>query len=215
MNHTEIKVLVSVSIFIGAAVWLGAFYIVNFEVISLESLKYSNLSVTVTGLFWLVYFKKAWKWAVIRRLLYRPNLNGTWLGKFESNWINEQNQTNPPKRFVLVIRQRWFTISVRAFTSIQKTESYVETLMLDDDKGKKILAYLFSEKRSGSGEHGARQGAAELDLAEMEMKKLLEGHFWTQAGTKGYIKVRQVSNSEHIDSFALAESKWPSNDCWE
>ena len=104
---------------------------------------------------------------------------------------------------------------MRAFTDIQKTESYVETLMLDDMKGTKLLAYLFSERRSGSGEHGSRQGAAELDLVEMGINKLLEGHFWTQAGTRGYIKVKQASSCEYVESFELAESKWLDNYLWE
>jgi hypothetical protein len=215
MNQTEVKVFATGSIIIGAIVWIIPFLIYNFEVLSLDSLKYINLGITVAGLFWFSYFKWAWKWGYIRKLLYRPNLNGTWLGEFESDWINEHGEINPPKRFVLVVRQHWFSISVRAFTNIQKTESYVETLMLDDSKGTKLLAYLFSEKRSRTGEHGSRQGAAELDLVETDINKLLEGHFWTQAGTRGYIRVKQISSSDHMDSFVQTENKWSDNDCWE
>jgi hypothetical protein len=215
MNQTEVKIFASGSIVIGAIVWIIPFLFNDFEVLSLDSLKYSNLGITLAGLFWFSYFKWAWRWGYIRKLLYRPDLNGTWLGEFESDWQNEQGQVNPPKKFVLVIRQHWFTISVRAFTNIQKTESYVETLMLDDNKGTKLLAYLFSEKRSRTGEHGSRQGAAELDLVETDINKLLEGHFWTQAGTRGYIKVKQISSNDHIDSFDQAENKWSDIDCWE
>ena len=215
MNQTEVKIFAAGSILIGAIVWIISFLINGFEVLSLESLKYINLAITIAGLFWFSYFKWAWKWDYIRKLLYRPNLNGTWLGEFESDWTNDQGQVNPPKRFVLVIRQHWFTISVRAFTNIQKTESYVETLMLDDNKGTKLLAYLFSEKRSRTGEHGSRQGAAELDLVETEVNKLLEGHFWTQAGTRGYIRVKQISSNDLMDSFEQAENKWTDSGCWE
>lgn len=215
MNQTEVKVFATGSILIGAFVWVIPFLFKGFEVISLESLKYINLGVTVAGLFWFSYFRWAWKWDYVRKLLYRPNLNGTWLGQFESDWTNEQGQVNPPKKFVLVIRQHWFTISVRAFTHIQKTESYVETLMLDGNRGTKILAYLFSEKRSRTGEHGPRQGAAELDLVETGIDNLLEGHFWTQAGTRGYIRVKHVSSSEHMDSFKQAEGTWPDSGSWE
>ncbi|EHZ2908330.1 hypothetical protein K5N86_004194 [Vibrio parahaemolyticus] len=215
MNQTEVKVFSAGSIFIGATFWVVPFFLNGFEVLSLDSLKYLNLGVTMAGLFWFFYFKWAWKWNFLRNILYRPNLNGTWLGEFESDWTNELGEVNPPKRFVLVIRQHWFTISVRAFTSLQKTESYVETLMIDDNKGAKLLAYLFSEKRAGVGEHGPRQGAAELDLVEASAKKILEGHFWTQAGTRGYIRVKQISDSVHMDSFEQAESKWSDNDHWK
>ncbi|MEZ8169333.1 MULTISPECIES: hypothetical protein [Vibrio] len=215
MNQTEVKLFSAGSILIGATFWVVPFFLNGFEVLSFDSLKYLNLGVTMAGLFWFFYFKWAWKWSFLRKILYRPNLNGTWLGEFESDWTNELGEVNPPKRFVLVIRQHWFTISVRAFTSLQKTESYVETLMIDDNKGAKLLAYLFSEKRAGAGEHGPRQGAAELDLVEASAKKILEGHFWTQAGTRGYIRVKQISDSVHMDSFEQAESKWPDNDHWK
>ncbi len=214
MNQTEVKVFVTGSIVIGAIVWFLSFWLNGFEVVSLDSLKYINLGITIAGLFWFSYFRWFWKWSYFRKLLYRPNLNGTWLGEFESDWKNPQGQENPPKKFVLVIRQHWFTMSVRAFTNFQKTESYAETMILDDIKGTKLLAYLFSEKRSGCGDHGSRQGAAELDLVEMEFNKLLEGHFWTYAGTRGYIKVKQASDSEYMYSFEQTVSKWSKSNHW-
>lgn len=214
MNQAEIKIFAPISILIGAISWFIPFSILQFEVASLESLKYLNLGITVAGFFWFLYFKWGWKWRYVRKLLYRPNLNGTWLGEFESDWKNEHGQTNPPREFVLVIRQHWFSVAIRAFTSRQKTESYAETLMLDESKGVKFLAYLFSEKRIGSGDHGSRQGAAELDLAETGIEKFLEGHFWTQAGPRGYIKVKLVSNKDFIDSFEQARSKWVGSNIW-
>lgn len=216
MNQSEVKIFSAGSILIGAIAWIIPFLFYDFKVFSFDSLKYINLGITLAGLFWFSYFKWAWKWDYFRKLLYRPNLNGTWIGEFESDWKNEQGQVNPAKRFVLVIRQHWFTISIRAFTNIQKTESYVETLMLDDSTGTKLLAYLFSEKRSRTGEHGSRQGAAELDLIETEIStnKLLEGHFWTQASTRGYIKVKQASNTYHVESFEQAEDKWQDSRSW-
>lgn len=77
------------------------------------------------------------------------------------------------------------------------------------------MAYLFSEKRVGTGDHGSRQGAAELDLIEDGATKYLEGHFWTQAATRGYIKVKQVSSNELISSFDQANKKWQALDSWE
>ncbi|WP_226812885.1 Cap15 family cyclic dinucleotide receptor domain-containing protein [Aliarcobacter butzleri] len=156
MNQTEIKIFTTVSIIIGAGIWFSLFIIKDFDVSSFDSLKSINIGITVATGVWFVYFKWAWKWKYIRKLLYKPNLNGTWIGEFSSDWKNELGQENPPKKFVLVIRQHWFSISVRAFTDLQKTESYVETLMIDDLKGTKLLAYLFSEKRVGTGEYGAR-----------------------------------------------------------
>lgn len=214
MSQIEIKIFAAVSIFIGAVIWLALFNINGFEVFSFNSLKAINLGISATGLFWFGYFKWAWKWVYVRKLLYRPNINGTWLGEFKSDWQNEQGLENPPRRFVLVIRQHWFSISVRAFTNLQNTESYVEILMIDDLKGIKLLAYLFSEKRVGAGDHGPRQGAAELELIEDGTMKFLEGHFWTQAGTRGYIKVKQASSIDYVASFDQANGKWQDTNSW-
>lgn len=196
--------------------WVIIFIISDYEVLSFTSLKALNLGITIAAILWLIYFKWAWKWPYISKLLYRPNISGTWLGEFESDWKDENGKQNPPKRFVLVIRQQWFSISIRAFTDLQKTESYVETMIINSLKGTKILAYLYSEKRVGSGDHGARQGAAELDLIENKENKLcfLEGHFWTQAGTRGYVKVKQESSVDYVDSFQQANEQWGESNAW-
>jgi len=214
MNQSQIKIFSGVSVFIGALVWFILYTINKIDVNSLESLKYLNLGITITGIFWLLYFKWVWKWSVLGRLLYKPNVNGTWLGEFKSDWKDQSGKMNPPKKFVLVVRQTWFSISIRAYTELQKTESYVETLMFDDTRGIKLIAYLFSEKRIGSGEHGARQGAAELDLIEDEKENMLEGHFWTQAGTRGYIRVNHASHNIYVDSFQQANTRWKEIDEW-
>jgi hypothetical protein len=214
MSQIEIKIFATVSIFIGAFIWLLSFIIDGFEVFSLNSLKALNYGITSTGFFWFVYFKWAWKWDYVRKLLYRPNINGTWLGEFKSDWKNEKGQENPPRKFVLVIRQNWFSISIRAFTTRQKTESYVEILVIDESKGIKLLAYLYSEKRVGIGDHGSRQGAAELELIEYGSMNFLEGHFWTQAGTRGYIKVKQASSIDYVASFDQAIGKWQETNSW-
>jgi hypothetical protein len=215
VNQSEIKIFAGFSIIIGAIVWLVAYKITPFEVVSFDSLKYINMGITAAGLFWFCYFKWIWKWDYINKLLYRPNLNGTWLGEFESDWKNSQGETNPPKRFVLVIRQSWFSISINAFTNLQRTESYAETLVLENTKGKKQLAYLFSEKFSGVGGQDSRQGAAELDFADSNLRKVLAGHFWTRAGTIGYIKVKKASNRQFIESFEESEEIWSDKTFWQ
>lgn len=215
MSQMEIKIFTALSIGIGAVIWLAGFVLNNFKVVSFESLKSINLGISMAAVFWFGYFKWVWKWPYFRKILYRPNVNGTWLGEFKSDWKNDKGLENPPKKFVLVIRQHWLSISIRAFTDLQKTESYVETLIFDDSKGVKLIAYLFSEKRVGAGDHGSRQGAAELDLIEDGSKKYLEGHFWTQAGTRGYIKVKQACSHEFMASFDQANRKWQAASSWE
>ena len=141
MNPSEIRVFSGMSIFIGGALWFLMFSITKFELLSFDSLKALGTGISFTGAFWATYFTWAWKWPFTRKMLYRPNLNGTWIGEFTSDWENSLGEKNLPSPFVLVIRQKWFSQSIRAFTSQQKTESYAEVLVFDNSKGVKVLAY--------------------------------------------------------------------------
>ncbi len=215
MSQSEIKIFATISILLASLIWVVHFLCFEYDVISLESLKYLNVGITITATFWAGYFRWLWKYPYIKKILYRPNVNGTWIGEFESNWKNQNGETNPPAKFVLVVRQHWFSTSIRAFTERQKTESYVETLLFDQKKGLKILAYLFSEKASGIDSTTLRQGAAELELAENACSTFLEGHFWTRAGTEGYVKVKIVDRKSYVESFSGALEKWNIESDWK
>jgi len=215
MKHDEIKKFIFLTVGLATFFWLIGLLINEAPFFSYESLRVLNISTALVAAIWAGYFSRAWKWPYIRKLIfYRPNLNGTWIGEFKSDWKNEQGQGVPPGRFVLVVRQSFFSISIRAYTEKQKTISYVESLVLDDGRGTKFLAYLYAEKRSTAIEHGPRQGAAELDLIEDSSHKILEGEFWTHTGTTGFVRVRQASPALHIDSFDQAVVQWRDQEQW-
>lgn len=214
MNQLHIKIFIGVTLVLGVLTWLTLYSFQDFNLLSFASLRSLFSSFSFTGLFWMVYFKWAWRWQYFRKIMYKPDLNGTWLGHFESSWKNPTGEENPPKKFVLVIRQSWFTVSVRAFTDLQKTNSYIESFILDEEKGSKILGYFYSEKESRS-EYNSRKGAAELELSEEENGRVLEGHFWTISGTQGFVRVKSVCSNENVESIQSAINKWPNPEKWE
>lgn len=214
MEQSHFKTIISISTGLGVAIWLISFLWNQFPVVSWDSVRATSVAITLVSLFWVLYFKWMWKWTYLNKLLYKPNIDGTWIGEFASDWVDSHGEGVPPGKFVLVIRQSWLTLSIRAFTEKQKTMSYIENLLVFQNDSK-ILVYLYSEKRSSLGNHGVRQGAAELELIGSSEQFLLEGDFWTQAKTVGFIRVRRVSASEHIESFQEALAKWPDGDAWE
>ena len=214
MNDKHIKVFIRWTLGCCVIIWLGFYLFQGFAVISLPSLKAIFSGSSLSGLLWAGYFMWAWRLPYLRKILYKPNINGTWLGQFESNWEDEDGNTAPRDNFVLVIRQDWFKISIRAFTQKLKTNSHIESFIFDEDKGLKILAYMYAEK--GIGVKGdLRQGAAELELAEGVGTKTLEGDFWTISGSKGYVKVKLISEKEKVDSFDVALSNWSDSQSWQ
>jgi hypothetical protein len=214
LKPDEIKIFAYVTVGFSAAIWLATILFAGAPPLSIGSLKALNVSAGTVSIAWTVYFSWGWKQPYARRVLFRPNLNGTWIGQFKSDWTGPDGAGVRPGRFVLVVRQSFFAISVRAFSERQKTSSYVESLVCDDGRGTKFLAYLFQEKRTSNGDHGARHGAAELDLIEDRRSRFLEGEFWTISGTTGFVRVRQSSAELYVESIADAYQTWADMNDW-
>lgn len=214
MKPNEIKkfsaVTAAIAILISAIILLFT----DASMFSMGGLKALNLSITIVSGLWAIYFTYGWKWPYVRKLLFRPDLNGTWLGEFHSDWKDKDGQGISPRPFVMTIRQSFFSMSVQAFTEQQKTFSHVESLVFDRERGLKILAYIYSQKRVREDFHDTRQGAAELDLVESENSRLLEGDFWTLSHTSGYVRVKQSSEKHQVESYIEATNMWSDKSLW-
>jgi hypothetical protein len=214
VKEHEIRVFVYTTAAVVALIWLAIVLQTRAEVVSQPSLRAFNLAIVVALAGWTGYFSFAWKWPVARRLLYRPNINGTWLGEFRSDWVDANGVGVPPARFVLVVRQRFFSMAIHAYSERLTTISYVESLIVEENRGTKQVAYLFEERRAAPGHQGARQGAAELDLIDEANARLLQGDFWTHAGTTGFVRVKQVSKGLHTESLQDALGRWSDSRHW-
>lgn len=214
MKNNEIKLFLYITIGLTAIFWGGVLVVGNNHPISYASLKALNATAATIAVLWYVYFTWAWRWPYVRKIIFRPDLNGSWIGEFRSDWKDACGNGIPPGPFILVVRQSFFAISIRAYTQKQKTLSYVESLVLDGERGTKLLAYLYSEKRAACVEHGARQGAADLELVEESGRRILEGDFWTHSGTTGFVRVVQASADLYIESFEQAATQWPEQKQW-
>lgn len=214
MTNTHFKIITYTTIFLVISIWSICFSLEEFNVYSFDSFKAISLAITSSIIFWFFFFNWGWKWPYLKRLLYKPNINGTWIGEFKSDWKDENGNERPPGKFVMVIRQTWLSFSIRAFTELQKTQSYVEALIFDGSKGTKYFAYFYSGQRSTFEDHATKQGAAQIDVQESASNRTLEGDFWTCAGTTGFIKVRQVSSTDFVESFSQACELWEDTDMW-
>lgn len=214
MKSNEVKVFVYVTIALTSLFWGGALIVGGYSLLSYASLKALNATAAIIAILWAMYFTWGWRCSYVKRLIFRPDLNGSWIGEFRSDWRDVTGNGILPGPFVLVVRQSFFSISIRAYTQKQKTFSYVESLVLDGERGTKFLAYLYSEKRSASVEHGTRQGAADLELVEEAGRRILEGDFWTHGRTTGFVRVKQASEDLYVESFDQAIGRWPEQGQW-
>ena len=214
MTFNNIRIIICTTVVIAGLTWCICYVIGKFDAFSLDNLKAISLAISLSTIFWFFFFKWGWKWPYLKKLLYKPNINGTWIGEFKSDWKDENGNELPPGKFVMVIRQTWLSFSIRAFSELQKTQSYVEALIFDDSKGTKYFAYFYFGRRTTFENHATRQGAAQIDVQESDSIKMLEGDFWTCAGTTGFIKVRQVSSTDFVESFSQACKLWEDTNMW-
>jgi hypothetical protein len=153
-----------------------------------------------------------WKWIPFKFLFYKPDLNGTWVGCFQTDYRDDKGQGVPIGEIALTIRQTFLFIHITSFTEKYVAHSYAETLILDPDRGIQKLIYLYSQNRTNPGVEGDRQGAAELDIFG-KLPLELSGNFWTNAKSNGFLKVRRVSK-KHTTSFIEAKKNWPRRQDW-
>src|SRR4051812_47720370 len=90
-------------------------------------------AVAGSGLW--VFDRDAWRWPGIRKLTGRPVLHGTWHGTLASSWKNPATgeQVPPDPDVFLVIRQRFWSVSVRQLTKESASASMTASLTKDDD----------------------------------------------------------------------------------
>jgi SMODS-associating 2TM, beta-strand rich effector domain len=134
-----------------------------------------------------------WRWPGIRRLVGRPVLHGTWHGELTSDWVDPETQRRIPADpdVLLVVRQRFWRVSVRLLTKESASSSILANFNADAD-GVHQLIYVYantprSELRDRSELH---YGAVVLG-APRDPNEALEGHYFTDRKTRGEMCFRR------------------------
>ncbi|WP_109300596.1 hypothetical protein [Aquimarina sp. AU474] len=204
MKKDELKLIVTISI--ALATLIGVVYIVildkRFNLT--DGLRAISFGITITTLFWAFYFSYGWKWWMLNKIFYRPNLSGTWSGTLKSDWEDENGEKVGDIEFYLVIRQSFLRIHFTTFTNSFIGISYSETMALKKETGLKNVAYLYRKETSQDDNEILQEGATELRLIDSNPKELI-GRYWSNQKTNGKINVSFIS-SEIVDSFNDAKS---------
>lgn len=194
---------------------LWHFLMFNFEknkIISIDTLRAFSGIITLTVFFWWFYFKHGWKWYGLKNIVYKPNLNGTWVGTFKSDWKDKDGKGIPKADMVLVIRQDFLSINITTFTQNFSSYSYGESFLVDDRTGKRRLIYLYSKNPMQPNQADDRQGTCELQVFGKPENELV-GVYWTHNKTNGFIKVKHKSK-DHVETFGDAKNRWVSPEHW-
>lgn len=163
-------------------------------------IKVRHLFFSGSILFWIAYFNFAWKIPIIRLLIYKNNLNGTWIGNYQSTGEDKQTYEG---EIVLVIRQSFLSLNVNSYTEKYLSFSYAESLLSNVDNSRNQLIYLYSQNQFEPTKEGVRRGASELILTIDSDDSKLFGEFWTNNKTTGHMNVTRVSKT-HSNSYTNA-----------
>jgi hypothetical protein len=199
----ELKNIIYLTISISSILSIGYIYYLDLKLNVSNLFRSISFGITITTSFWFFYFSEGWKWPLLKNIFYRPDINGTWKGILESDYIRDGKKIEP-KVFYIVIRQSFIRIHFTTFTEDFVGISYAETFTLNKDKGLKNVAYMYKKDTSQKNDDLLREGATELRLILSDNEKKLVGKYWSNTKTQGIISVKQVSNI-HVDSFENAQ----------
>ena len=203
MRYSEQKKVIAISygtgILLNYLIELILDNIAGFEVV-ISSVRV----VSILTVWWWFYFKIGWRLPILKRILFRIDLNGTWFGKYVSH-DHRQGNTYSGKIAIRIV-QDYLNASLISRTQRYRNFSYSAEVKYDKESETHGIVYAYSQKESGPFDTGQRNGASELTLAlkDTSSEYWLEGEFWTIHGTQGTICVKRICR-RHIDSFDEAK----------
>ena len=198
-----------ISSFIGLtiAAWLLALWVQGMPVLSLDFLRPFGLVVGIVGLIVGVFVKTAWAWPIFRGwYVRRPDIRGTWEVTLESNWINPETKEGvPPIKGYLSVRQTLTGLSLRLMTKESRSRLVAHSIELEDDGIYRISAIYRNEPRVElQGDRSEiHYGSLLLEVYSTPAESM-DGHYWTDRGTRGTMKVSGRKNKVR-DTFESAQ----------
>lgn len=171
-------------------------------------------AVTVAGVGLWLFDRWVWRMPGICKLHGRPVLHGTWHGELASDWVDPQTQqrVSPDPDVFLVVRQRFWHISVRLLTKESASESMLANFKAHGD-GVHQLVYVYANTPRAEVRHRSElhYGAVVLG-APRDRSAGLEGHYFTDRKTRGDMRFTQHFSKlveTHSQGRALVETAQP------
>ncbi|MFZ0931156.1 MAG: hypothetical protein WAN11_21295 [Syntrophobacteraceae bacterium] len=209
MRQTEVNRILYITIALTVAYMLILHYL-EISPFSIEGYKTISSFFSVTIIGWGLYFYYGWKLPGLRAIIYKSNLNGTWMGTYFSKNIVSGEEYNG--EIALVIRQTFLNLNVKSYTDKFLSYSFAETILHHRESRSNQLIYMYSQNQFDPVDEGVRRGSTELHLVCESKSDKLFGDFYTNVGSHGKLKVVHMS-AEHFDSFVdikhFAELKGP------
>jgi len=149
---------------------------------------------TADGIAFFIFTSCLWRWALFQGWLVPfPDLNGTWEGHIQTNWIDAEGKAPTPIPAILTIKQTFGRMSCVMRTPEMESHSYLEGFCIDRAGQVRKLCYSYTSRpkailRDRSTPH---DGTILLNIIGQPVQKL-EGEYWTQRLTAGTVSLRYL-----------------------
>lgn len=152
--------------------------------------------VTIDLFVIFIFSKWLWKLRIFRGWLVPfENLNGTWIGEIRSSWIDKDTSERiAPIPAMLTIKQSFFSISCKMFTSEMNSTSYVEDFVISLERQVKQLTFSYTSNPNVllDSRNLPHNGSVIFDIIINPSHKL-EGKYWTDRKTNGKLEFTYYS----------------------
>lgn len=160
-------------------------------------------AVAAAGALLWAFDRYVWRWPGVRRLVGEPIIDGTWHGELASRRVDpETGERVPPTPSVfLVVRQRYWKVTARFFTTVSSSESLTAELKHADD-GVCHLVYVYrNTPRPGVRDHFPIHFGTVVLNAPKDQGDGLEGEYFTGRATTGEMRFTQHFKG-YIESYS-------------
>jgi len=189
------------------AVWLLALWVQGLPVLHMDFIKPFGIVVGAISIIVAIFNKYAWSWKLFKGwYVNRPDIRGMWKVELKSNWIDPKtNQQIPPIHGYAAIRQTLTSLSIRLMTKESRSMLIAHSIEKEADGLFRLAAIYRNEpKIELQGERSEiHHGSFSLEI-HGEPVSLMEGHYWTDRGTKGSMSLSD-KREELYDTYELAE----------
>jgi hypothetical protein len=189
---------VKVAAYLVTGAWSIALLIVGVQLPGTASKVLGSVPIVVVLLF-AIFDNWLWGLGPIKRLVKRPNLNGTWKGTLTSLRADSGSQevAHPPIPIFLVVRQSYLDLSITLLSEESRSRSIAGLLQANHPDDFTVYYHYTNipglAVRDRSPVHS---GGARLDIAGVSPLSM-DGEYWTDRRTRGTFTVRRASKKRY------------------
>ena len=201
ISSTRIRIAVAIA----ALVWLAIALFSGDYGSQWTALRTFSLAGSIATLGFLVYDKWVWAWWPVRFFTKKPNLNGTWRGELQSDYLRDGLPIDPIPT-VIRIKQTDSVVLVTLFTGESSSVTQLSEFVKEaDDRWRLTFLYTNKPRPEVSTRSDQHQGLCELYITGES--NALGGSYFTSRKTKGEMKFTEWSERKYSDAASALASK--------